>query len=159
MPRSRGIYRPYSMPIMEWLMLKSHDEPGPLSTPCRIWDGYLRNGYGFISYRRRQLPVHRLAWIEQHGPVPPERPHVLHRCDRPACFADGHLYTGTHADNMADIARRGRWTPRVMGNSKKTQCPSGHPYDEWNTHVDRRGHRKCRACARERAANRKMAHA
>jgi hypothetical protein len=30
----------------------------------------------------------------------------------------------------------------------KTVCPKGHPYDEVNMYIDRRGTRKCRACAR-----------
>jgi hypothetical protein len=30
-----------------------------------------------------------------------------------------------------------------------THCPQGHPYDEGNTHVDRRGYRTCRLCRLE----------
>lgn len=30
----------------------------------------------------------------------------------------------------------------------KSECPSGHPYDEENTYIDPKGARRCRACAR-----------
>jgi len=32
-----------------------------------------------------------------------------------------------------------------------THCPSGHPYNEENTHTDSNGNRKCRVCVRARA--------
>jgi len=52
--------------------------------------------------------VHRAAWIARHGEPPPETPFVLHHCDRPSCFADRHLWLGTHKDNMADMVAKGR---------------------------------------------------
>lgn len=41
----------------------------------------------------------------------------------------------------------------------KTHCPAGHPYDEVNTYVDKRGHRSCRACQRERRRQPRIAEA
>lgn len=40
--------------------------------------------------------------------------------------------------------------PRV--SELKSECPSGHPYDEANTYTDPKGARRCRACARADAA-------
>lgn len=36
-------------------------------------------------------------------------------------------------------------------NSLKTECPRGHPYDDANTKLGRRGERFCRICDAERA--------
>ena len=33
---------------------------------------------------------------------------VMHACDNPPCFLYGHLRLGTQADNMADMAAKGR---------------------------------------------------
>jgi hypothetical protein len=35
----------------------------------------------------------------------------------------------------------------ALGDSK-THCPAGHPYDDGNTYVNRRGWRSCRTCKR-----------
>lgn len=56
---------------------------------------------------RRKMYVHRLAWIEAHGPIP-EGMHVLHKCDNPPCYNIEHLFLGTPADNAADKMRKGR---------------------------------------------------
>jgi|SoiMethySBSTD1v2_1073268.scaffolds.fasta_scaffold996584_1 hypothetical protein len=34
--------------------------------------------------------------------------------------------------------------------SERSRCPHGHPYDQDNTYVDPRGHRRCRECYRKR---------
>lgn len=73
-------------------------------TPCRVWRGALDpGGYG----RRRDGELaHRWVMRLAHGGIP-EGMFVLHRCDNPPCFRYDHLYVGTHADNMRDLAERG----------------------------------------------------
>jgi predicted nucleic acid-binding Zn ribbon protein len=39
----------------------------------------------------------------------------------------------------------------------RTECKNGHPFDEENTHVDKRGWRSCRACARAKVARQRAA--
>jgi hypothetical protein len=129
---------------------------------CREWQGYTNaDGYGMIGdNERKMLRVHRLAWTLVNGPIP-DGVDVLHHCDNPPCgetepsdaYPEGHLFLGTHADNMADKATKGR---THNGNEKKTRCPQGHPYDEDNTYVQpSTGRRFCRACARDWQANRR----
>jgi len=80
-----------------------------VSGQCREW---LRakdtNGYGRISFNGEVIPAHRAAWIVEHGPIPPGL-NVLHSCDNRGCInAQEHLWLGTQAENMADMAKKGR---------------------------------------------------
>lgn len=157
MTKSKGIYRPRGIPLLEWLAQNSREEPGPLKTSCRVWCRSLStHGYGWISIGGRMVQVHRVAWVERYGPIPPEMPCVLHRCDNRPCWADGHLWLGTQADNVADMAAKDRISRVGSGrsglthwNGRKTHCPAGHPYDEANTYHPPSGGRTCRACGRE----------
>lgn len=132
------------------LLLTSHEQSGPLDTPCLVWDRCTttQDGYGQVRIKGKTYLVHRLAWIERHGPIPPETPHVLHRCDNPPCWADDHLWLGTQTDNMHDCLTKGRH--RTNGNERRTHCLRGHQFDERNTSVDKRGWRSCRTCKNER---------
>ncbi len=47
----------------------------------------------------------------------------------------------------ADTLTQARNHPQPQ--ALKTHCPAGHPYDEANTYVDKRGYRYCRECQRQ----------
>jgi hypothetical protein len=113
---------------------------------CLVWTcGRDHKGYGRVRINGKMMMVHRAAWIARRGLPPPDKPHVLHHCDNPPCWKDGHLWVGTDADNAADRDSKGR-----NGYSKITHCPQNHLYDEANTYLTKDGKRMCRKCLRAR---------
>lgn len=78
------------------------------SGECWLWKGSLfTNGYGAIRWEGRNRRAHRVAWELVNGPIP-DGLLACHTCDVPACCNPAHLFLGTHADNMADMIRKGR---------------------------------------------------
>ncbi len=78
---------------------------------CWPWRGSVNRsgGYGFFqSYRGgEKLSSHRIAYSLHHKD-PSAGSYILHKCDNPVCCNPYHLREGSHAENMADMARKGR---------------------------------------------------
>lgn len=83
---------------------------------CWIWTGFRNTyksrlstvGYGRLRVGNRTLLAHRLSWEIHFGEIPAGMD-VLHECDNPPCVRPDHLKLGSHADNMRDMYKRGRW--------------------------------------------------
>jgi hypothetical protein len=91
-------------------------------TCCHEWTASVDTaGYGQIRNGKLAL-THRLVWEMSCGPIP-DGMQVLHRCDNRRCVNPGHLFLGSHDDNMADKVAKGRQSSlrgSRNGNSKLT---------------------------------------
>lgn len=110
------------------------------SADCWVWTGaVLDNGYG----RFDSIGAHQAAWEIATGEPIPDGLSVLHTCDVRHCVRNddigtylvagrlrprrGHLFVGTQADNMADMAAKGRSASGDRHSSVlyPERCPRG----------------------------------
>lgn len=110
---------------------------------CWIWNGApTSEGYGRFTFDGAQFYAHRFVWELVVGEIPPEMT-LDHgeACSNRLCVNPDHLDVCTRAENT----RRG-------AVARTSTCPSGHSYHTDNTYRTPQGHRRCRVCARDRAA-------
>lgn len=99
--KRRGSYLPRRKTIADYNIQ-------PNENGCKIWPGRPDAlGYGRRNLNGKQNYVHRVAWIERHGPIP-EDMDICHTCDVRMCVETGHMFLGTQIDNNADRDRKGR---------------------------------------------------
>ena len=85
---------------------------------CWLWNGYQNSkGYGMFTIHRKMYLAHRVSWEMYNGPILYDKQHVLHRCDTPLCVNPGHLFLGTHQQNVRDMVNKGRqrFDPVTLG--------------------------------------------
>jgi hypothetical protein len=94
--------------LYDRIMARCVETPGPLDTPCLIWQRSCRSaGYGVFMYDNKRYATHRAAYMAVHGPIEPGLS-VMHKCDVPKCCNVNHLHVGTQFENMQDVIKKGR---------------------------------------------------
>lgn len=86
------------------------------ATGCWEWQGtFHHSGYGCFKDQGQFRYTHRASYEAFHGPTDGKL--VCHQCDNPKCCYPGHLFLGTHEDNMADMKAKGRGRNQSSKNS------------------------------------------
>lgn len=87
-----------------WVKVAAPNENG-----CRLWLASVQtNGAGqFGTIESPSETAYRVAWRLTYGPIPEGR-QVNHRCDVRLCCEPTHFWLGTQAENLADMAAKGR---------------------------------------------------
>jgi hypothetical protein len=123
-------------------------DPG---TGCHLWTGSIdRSGYGLFWAGGKTVRATRWIYQQEVGPIPDDHQLDHFWCDRRSCVNSKHVRPVTPRENLL------RGDAIQARNLAKTHCPYGHPYDEANTQYRPNGDRRCRACRRAEARQRRL---
>lgn len=90
----------------------AHYTAPPNENGCRLWTGWLNNGYGQVGVRGETRLVHRLV-LEMSGVDVPPQMHVHHKCAVRACVEPTHLQVVHPWENSAEMWERNYYLRRI----------------------------------------------
>ncbi|MET7904112.1 hypothetical protein ABZS86_22750 [Streptomyces sp. NPDC005355] len=137
----------YTRGLSDYERFMSYVDTSDGPDACHPWGRYINDtGYGEfdVTENGRQRKHKATRWLmgylrgKELGPDE----EVMHEvCDNPPCLNRRHLTVATHAENVADMVRKGR------GYKGKTHCKRRHEHTPENTYIEpSTGRRQCRAC-------------
>lgn len=113
---------------------------------CWEWQGVQTNfGYAQIGVDGKLIYVHRFAYELLVGPIPADKS-LDHLCRNRICVNPAHLEpVSVRVNTLRGIGPSAE-------NTKKMQCPRGHPLSGNNLSPCwlKRGRRMCKICLRDR---------
>lgn len=72
-----------------------------------------KNGYGSVKFEDKIQSVHRVAYKLTRPNEDINKVDILHSCDNPPCCNPEHLSSGTHKENMIDMAKKERHNKKL----------------------------------------------
>jgi hypothetical protein len=115
---------------------------------CWLYKSIHHTGYSYARIKQRKHGVHRILYAVVTGTNPDQSLVLDHLCRKRNCINPKHLEAVTQSVNSS----RGDVGVYSTEQAKsRTQCTSGHPFDEANTYWHR-GARQCLICRRRRAS-------
>jgi hypothetical protein len=127
---------------------------------CWVWDGFLdRFGYGRLASGKRGVSykAHRVSYEYAKGPIP-DGLQIDHLCRVKGCINPDHLEAVTPGENVrrGDLPALSSVRMTSLRARKKAElragpdprCARGHPFDNENIYIDKRGFWHCRECKR-----------
>ncbi|MGW5239481.1 HNH endonuclease [Monashia sp. NPDC004114] len=97
-----------------WFQVDAHTTSDDTEDGCWVWHGATNNhGYARMVLRGgRYVYAHRATFAATWGEVAADAV-LRHSCDNPRCIRPDHLIAGTQADNLRDMAVKGRGTVKI----------------------------------------------
>jgi hypothetical protein len=132
------------------------DKDGPVPAhqpelgPCWVWRGSVhgKTGYGQLTVGGKYFSSHRFSLsLTIDAGVIPAGLNVCHHCDNKRCVNPGHLFIGTHKQNMQDMVAKGRG--HKSRAELRSRCLHGHALTPENTRHRPHGVKDCRICHRD----------
>jgi len=118
---------------------------------CWLWKG--KYGRQWIGIDYKTYLVHRVSASIFLGMDLDSHELVCHKliCPNPGCYNPDHIYIGDTSTNTIDVVKSGKYR---NGNTNKTVCKCGKPYDSYTIRANGKIWRICKSCKNE--SNRKL---